>query len=136
MTPPPIEPPVPKQAFTNEQTATLFAQERDRIAKENLEIKWRRPSSADVDRELLDRAAIDVEAIGAELALDPVVGAGALRGVVLHRLMEELLTGLILPDRKKLRDRAAVLLGQIDMPESVARPDPAEIAHSVPHHHT
>jgi CRISPR-associated exonuclease Cas4 len=84
-----------RPAPANDQPASRFAQERDRIEQRNPKIEWRRPSSADIDRELLDRATIDVGAgegdFGAEAV---VVGAGALRGIILHKLMEELLTGL------------------------------------------
>lgn len=129
ITHPPVQPSPPKQASsTNDQTAGLFAEEGDRIATENLKIQWRRPSSADVDRELLDRAILDVEAIRVEPTPDPVVGAGALRGVVLHKLMEELLTGLVVPGQRQLKDRASVLLGQLEMAETVVRPDLAEMA--------
>ena len=44
----------------NDQPASIFAEEQERIELLNPRIEWRRPSLADVDRELLDRAMIDV----------------------------------------------------------------------------
>ena len=59
-------------------------------------------------RELLDRANCDVVAdeLNSGAKLD-VVGGGALRGIILHKLMEELLTGIVKLDQAALRIRSS-----------------------------
>lgn len=56
-----------------------------------------------------------------------IVGAGALRGIILHKLMEELLTELVEPELKGLERRAQTLMGQVAI-EGAATPDPWELA--------
>jgi CRISPR-associated exonuclease Cas4 len=110
------------------QSAHQFALEAARI--EALpRISWRQPSTADTDRSLLDRATID--APSAEDAPDVeevvVAGAGPLRGIVLHKLMEELLVGFVAADATSLTQRASELVSQLSFEESV-KPDPSELA--------
>jgi ATP-dependent exoDNAse (exonuclease V) beta subunit len=112
----------------NNQSAETFGAERDRIDKINTSIEWFRPSLADVDRELLDRISID-SALN-EFVEDPeaiIVGAGARRGVILHKLMEELLIGLVAADLRHLVERAKVLVDETAVAGATA-PDPAEMA--------
>ncbi|WP_404926227.1 UvrD-helicase domain-containing protein [Mesorhizobium sp. ORM16] len=119
----PVSPPTP-----NGQSAAIYADEHARIVRLNPRIEWRRPSLADIDRELLDRATLDVAALDESADTEPiVVGAGVSRGVLLHKLMEELLTGLLLPDLPALEDRASALIGQLGI-KGPERPDPAELA--------
>jgi CRISPR-associated exonuclease Cas4 len=120
--PEPPEPTPPTAA--NDQTAAIFADEGERVERLTPSIEWRRPSLADVDRELLDRATIDVGLSEVEAV---VVGAGALRGIVLHKLMEELLTGLLVPDLAHLTDRASTLT-QETIAAGATGPDPSEMA--------
>lgn len=122
---PPAAAPEP---IANRQTAMAFAEERARIIQLNPRIEWRRPSLADIDRELLDRAALVVGATEEDTEAEPiVVGAGALRGTILHKLMEELLTELVGADLTALADRASTLIGQLIL-ANTARPDPSELA--------
>lgn len=122
----PVEPPLPSRA--NDQTAAIFAAELERIDQQNPRIEWYRPSLADVDRELLDRATIDIGAGEGDLGVEAfVVGAGALRGIVLHKLMEELLTGQLPPDLAHLTERAS-LLSHEAVDAGSAKPDPLEMA--------
>jgi CRISPR-associated exonuclease Cas4 len=92
-------------------------------------ISWRRPSMSDADRELLDRATID--AASAENFIDvepgPVAGAGRLRGIILHKLMEELIVGSTNADLTSVTRRAAQLVDQLSFGES-PKPDAAELA--------
>lgn len=59
-----------------------------------------------------------------------IVGAGALRGTILHKLMEELLTGELEQFREEATLRATELLAQLqsDDPADAARPDAIEMA--------
>src|SRR5690606_24490101 len=96
----PIRLPAPKPRpvrapSANAQTASEFAAEAALVAQASPEIMWLRPSVDDADRELLDHitlAAIQDDADGSPV--DPAFGAGTRRGVILHRLMEELIAGL------------------------------------------
>lgn len=102
--------PVPAPSV-NTQTASQFAVEVALVADASPEITWLRPSVDDADRELLDHitdAGIQDETDGSPV--EPVVGAGARRGVILHRLMEELISGLCLAEQSAVLQRAEVLL--------------------------
>ena len=59
-----------------------------------------------------------------------VVGAGARRGVILHKLMEELLTGELAGELGASVSRARELLDQLvsDVNDDEPRPDPNEMA--------
>jgi len=112
----------------NDQAAAVFLEERERIERLNPRIEWRRPSLADIDRELLDRATFDIVANETDSAIEPgVAGAGALRGIILHKLMEELLTGTVTPDQALLTSRAAALTRQAFV-GATAGPNPSEMA--------
>src|SRR4030095_5371713 len=93
-----------RAAPQSDQSASVFVEERERIERFNVRIEWRRPSWMDIDRELLDRANFDVVTDELNRGVKPdVVGGGALRGIILHKLMEELLTGIVKPDQADLR---------------------------------
>jgi CRISPR-associated exonuclease Cas4 len=132
MVQPSVQPsePIPPTA-ANDQSASIFADEHDRIEQLNPRIEWRRPSLADVDRELLDRATIDVCTSDGDSEIEAVVvGAGALRGIILHKLMEELLTGLLTPNIELVTDRAATLTKEAII-AAVTVPNPSELAATV-----
>lgn len=113
---------------TNSQTSQLFAEESEHIEVSNPRIRWHRPSIDDVDRELIDRAGIDTSESGIQSTPDALVeGAGALRGIILHKLVEELLTQVVEPDPNHLEGRAQVLAGQL-ITADAGRPAPAEMA--------
>jgi CRISPR-associated exonuclease Cas4 len=124
--PQPAEPLLPSAA--NDQTAAIFVAELERIDQQNPRIEWHRPSLADVDRELLDRATIDIGADEGDSGVGAVVvGAGALRGIVLHKLMEELLTEQLPPNLAHLTERASTL-SQEAFDAGSLKPDPLEMA--------
>jgi hypothetical protein len=114
----------------NEQTTERFAREAESVAAAAPALTWLRPSDHDRDRaealEPITRAVDDAF----EYVLP--VGAGRLRGVLLHKLMEELLTGE-LPDTDVAvaERRAGQLLEELLGREETrpdARPDPSEMA--------
>lgn len=115
-------------APVNDQTADVFADEEQRIERVNPRVRWHRPSLADVDRELLDRATMDVGSDDGDLGNKAAIaGAGAARGIVLHKLMEELLTGLLQAELTDLHVRATTLVQEAIVEGTIA-PDPAELA--------
>jgi ATP-dependent exoDNAse (exonuclease V) beta subunit len=99
------------QSIVNEQTEAVFVAEGKRLAGASPPITWYRPSESDADRsaEIVDAFVVD----DAPHALPEIDGAGALRGTILHKLMEELLTGELGPSREEAAKRAAELVAQL-----------------------
>ncbi|MBN9360885.1 MULTISPECIES: exodeoxyribonuclease V subunit beta [unclassified Devosia] len=106
--------PRPEQrSAANSQTASIFADEAAGIADASPNIVWRNPSRLDPEREMLD----GLVSLGAadEIVSQPlpvVVGAGARRGVILHRLIEELIARLCAAGMEALIERASALLDE------------------------
>lgn len=111
----------------NEQSSDSFAAEQRSVEESAPPIVWRRPSEHDADRrnDPLDGVVVSeshVEQID-------VVGAGARRGVILHKLIEELLTGELAEELDASVSRARLLLDQLThVDEAGPRPDPREMA--------
>lgn len=113
----------------NEQTADRFAEEQEIIAAASTPVAWRRPSDHDEDRALTADAAAAPESVEA-LETPLPLGAGRIPGLVLHKLMEEVLTNEVLEDRDHLRRRAELLIRQLAIlaePGEVL-PSPDEVA--------
>jgi ATP-dependent exoDNAse (exonuclease V) beta subunit len=124
--PAPIRPAV----VVNDQTLERFVHESESIAAAAPALTWLRPSDHDRDRaEALDPATRIMDD-SFEYVLP--VGAGRLRGVLLHKLMEELLTGeLTDTDPAAAERRAAQLLEELlgrEETQPNAKPDPTEMA--------
>lgn len=117
------------QATENHQTVEVFAAERERVDASAPQIVWTNPSDHDPDRAI---DTTDAFVIGEkDEGVATVEGAGSLRGNVLHKLMEELLTGELSTQQDAILDRASVLLRQLVslLPEADRRlPDPKELA--------
>lgn len=115
----------------NTQTQEVFGTECAVIAAAAMPVQWLRPSDHDPDR----------MPIGEVIAVEPgdapetelPVGAGRVRGLVLHKLMEELLTGELAEEISVIAARARLLITQliIDADEGAQLPDPEEIAATV-----
>jgi CRISPR-associated exonuclease Cas4 len=120
------EPPV-AASVPNEQSSDIFATEQLCVEESAPPIVWRRPSQHDADRlgDPLDGVVISESHIE---HLD-VVGAGACRGIILHKLMEELLTGELAGDLDASISRARELLDQLipDVNDDAPLPDPQEM---------
>jgi ATP-dependent exoDNAse (exonuclease V) beta subunit len=112
----------------NRQAADVFAAERLRMEENATQIVWRRPSEHDPDR-LTD--PLESVVVAEEIAEHPdVVGAGALRGVILHKLLEEFLNGELPTNLEAATTRANVLLLHLVSGgnEGKTLPEPAEMA--------
>lgn len=124
--PPPVA--APPHMTTNEQTQAVFIEERERIAALSPAIVWDNPSDRDTDRsQSITREFVLDEASVGQL----VVGGGALRGNVLHKLMEELLGGELPPTLRAVEERAAALMDQLlTFTEAIpiVTPDASEMA--------
>jgi len=112
----------------NDQTAELFANERATIDAASVPLNWVRPSDHDPDRIPMTEA-IALEAGDAPEVGMPV-GAGRVRGLLLHKLMEEALTGEVAEDVASFTARARELLIELvlDPDEVVVLPEAEEIA--------
>lgn len=113
----------------NKQTADTFAREQAAISAGIRQVTWLRPSVDDLDRIPPADLILEQESPEASAA----VGAGRVRGLILHKMMEEVLTGELESEISALTARAADLLQQLTPPEgqSFTLPHPAELATTV-----
>lgn len=123
---------VAREVAENVQTAERYAVEADMVRASVPAIIWRRPSvhDADSNRVALD-GPIELDEVGERAR---VVGGGFERGNVLHKLIEELLTGELDETLEAVSERAAHLLDQL-MPlrrqtpgSGASPPHPREVA--------
>ena len=123
--------PAPPPTITdppNTQTAELFAAERAIIDEAAVPLTWVRPSDHDPDRvEAVEAITFDA---GDAPEVDLPVGAGRVRGLLLHKLMEEVLTGELVEEVERFANRARELVAELvlDPDDGDVLPDAEEIA--------
>jgi len=119
---------VPDAELPNAQTQEVFEKERAAIVAASTPLQWLRPSDHDPDRVPMGEA-IAIE-VGDAPETELPVGAGRARGLLLHKLMEEVLTGELLEDALAFAARARVLMAElvIDAENGAQLPDRNEIA--------
>lgn len=125
-------------ATENSQTEAIFAAEAERISKAERNITWKRPSRSEAEKpEAFPPLPIftDPEAVDKASEIEHADVAGsATRGTILHKLMEEVLTGETSDDGKSLVQRATELLSHLGIPPS-ADPklgiSPTELAETI-----
>jgi ATP-dependent exoDNAse (exonuclease V) beta subunit len=106
----------PRADSPNLQTAEIFAEEGAAIAAAATPVTWLTPSDQDRDRMHVEQAvAADV---GEAPEREVPVGAGRVRGLVLHKLMEEVLTGELAEDLGSFIRRAGELLIELPIDSS------------------
>jgi hypothetical protein len=93
----------------NEQTLDVFTAELRRIEQNAKPVVWRRPSDHDPDRL---RDPLESVVVAETMAEHPDV-VGAVLGLILHKLMEELLIGEVPEHIESVEARAEVLLSQL-----------------------
>jgi ATP-dependent exoDNAse (exonuclease V) beta subunit len=113
---------------TNEQSADIFVAERRFVDESSPSVVWRRPSEHDADR--LGDALQETVTLESYAERLQVAGAGARRGVILHKIIEELLTGELAEGLDASVARARELLNQLTSgaEDDRAQPDPNEMA--------
>jgi ATP-dependent exoDNAse (exonuclease V) beta subunit len=112
----------------NTQTAELFAAEHAVIQEAAVPLSWFRPSDHDPDRlQAIESITLDA---GDAPEADLPVGAGRVRGLLLHKLMEVVLTGELTEEVDRFADRARELIAELilDPDDGGGRPDADEIA--------
>lgn len=113
----------------NGQTREVFESQAAAIASSAQPVTWRRPSEHDPDR----TSSYEVPTSNTEidfLETQRPVGAGRLRGILLHKLLEEMLTRELPMNADSALSRASELLAQLSAleGEQVLLPDAAECA--------
>ena len=117
----------PKPA--NDQTREAFAAEAAAIAERARSIVWRTPSRDEgavhpaEPEEALTILATDGDGAPADSAFGTAIQGGRERGIILHKLVEEVLAGETAESPPDLRGRAEVLIRVLDRP---AMDDPGE----------
>jgi ATP-dependent exoDNAse (exonuclease V) beta subunit len=114
----------------NDQTPENFAEEAITVETAAGRLHWRRPSDHDNDRaEVIEAAARSTDD---SFEFQNPIGAGQVRGIVLHKLMEDLLTGELADnDIAVIEQRADELLEQlvgIQPERQTVLPEPTEMA--------
>jgi ATP-dependent exoDNAse (exonuclease V) beta subunit len=104
-------PPAPEEA--NHQTLEVFLDEQQRVAKASKSVRWVRPSDEDPDRRLIEVIRTAGDASDADAPVRKPVAGSSTRGAILHKLIEEVLTGEIAETEPELASRAAALVGQL-----------------------
>lgn len=121
----------PDRGAANLQDRDRFLAETGRIAEVSRPIQWLRPSAHD-DDQLAFEEIVDEDAWESGEAPQPL-GGGRLRGLLLHKLVEEILGEGLAEDLDALTARARMLLDDLRglaAPDEVL-PDPAETARTV-----
>lgn len=118
--------------FENAQTTTVFAEQQGLVLASSPIVKWSQPSVQDPDRTVavLD-APQEIETVPGWIL---PAGAGRIRGSVLHKLIEEILTGELSIDGDEMMARSRSLLEQLLVKEAEPPndlPDPVEMATTV-----
>jgi CRISPR-associated exonuclease Cas4 len=117
---------VSPKSSENRQSAEVFTEELSRIERNFPKVIWTKPSES--DPEMLPMRPPNSEE---QAALDPpvTIEGSRMRGVILHKLMEELSSGELAANAEEARRRALLLCQQLST--SATRgggPDPAELA--------
>jgi exodeoxyribonuclease-5 len=106
----------------NAQTRDVFAAEAARIAERQRRIVWLAPSRDEeaaapaLETEVSKILSTDVDSVPAEDLGVPAIQGGRERGIILHKLIEEVLTGETAETETDLMARAEVLIEAMGRP--------------------
>jgi CRISPR-associated exonuclease Cas4 len=119
--------PMPRIATgPNDQTAEKFGEEQVAVARASAPIRWVRPSENDPDKQ--DVNAVTFEELDQVADDIPVVQGSTIRGIILHKLLEELLTGELQELQSEVTSRARSFLQMLGASVSLGSPEPNEMA--------
>ena len=133
-------PPTPAVGTPNAQDAAVWEREASTIAANQWRISWHQPSRPEDPVEPVEEPEAVFTSTDAALEAMPEetekthIRGGRERGLVLHKLMEEVLTGETLEDAGPLRARASELVTQLgfeDVQDALSGPSSAEMAATV-----
>lgn len=115
----------------NQQSIDKFGEEHRRLLSSVRKIRWLKPSEDDPDRVHAETSAV-VDATDDTPETPAPIGAGRIRGLALHKLLEEVLTGELAETPTALTGRAAQLIGQLaGAPNTRNLPESSELAATV-----
>ncbi len=110
----------PPAGEENQQTRDIFAEQASAVLRSHKRIEWRQPSRSEAAPPLeLDRQPVFSNPDSLEEAVEKpasLTGGGPTRGIILHKLMEEVLNGETIGDTGALIERASELLVQLSLP--------------------
>jgi exodeoxyribonuclease-5 len=121
---------------SNTQTRDAFAAQTNVIHEQQPHLVWRAPSRDEgaagnvLAREQPDIWSAGTDEAAPDLKAPPTIQGGMERGLILHKLMEEILTGEIADDAEAVTARAGELitsLGQAPAADPATRLSPAEL---------
>jgi ATP-dependent exoDNAse (exonuclease V) beta subunit len=106
--------PPPPTPAENRQSRAMFREEAKRISEAAITIGWKRPSLHEADSAPSEPVPIfsDPESVEADLPVIEIAGSST-RGIILHKLMEEVLSGETEDAAPELERRAMELLAQL-----------------------
>jgi hypothetical protein len=123
---PTATPTAPRAEMPNPQTREVFEVDATAIAARTTRLTWVRPSDHDADRMPVG------ELVAMELGDPPEtglpVGPGRIRGLVLHKLIEEILTGEVEETLTALARRAGILTLQLATDDGASKDEIAATA--------
>lgn len=111
-------------SVANVQDLATWRREAAAVAASERRILWRQPSRHEepaIPADTTDEVFVGARALQERLPAadkEKVVRGGRERGLVLHKLIEEVLTGESTEDGAALRTRARELLGQLGLPDA------------------
>lgn len=108
----------PPMEGENRQTTEAFEQEANTVAKGTRQIHWTTPSAADADKRSDQPTGGLVEPLVVAKPEESTVTGSALRGQILHKMMEEVLLGSITGSPESLMSRARELITQLGLHDS------------------
>jgi ATP-dependent exoDNAse (exonuclease V) beta subunit len=108
----------PPMKGQNRQTLEVFEQEANTLAKSSLRISWTKPSAADPDKRSESATGGLAEPLVVTNPEQNSVTGSALRGQILHKMMEEVLLGSIDRSLESLTSRARELFAQLSLHDS------------------
>ena len=125
----------PAPPAENAQTRAIYADEAKRISAGAVTIQWHRPSLHEGDEPPSEPIPVfsDPESVEAAAPVIEIAGSAA-RGKILHKLMEEVLTGETQDTATELERRATELMAQLGLEPPVDQKSgisPKELAATV-----
>jgi ATP-dependent exoDNAse (exonuclease V) beta subunit len=108
----------PPMEGENRQTTEVFQQEADTLAKRTLQIRWSVPSAADAEKRSQQSTVGFAELLVTTKPEESTVTGSALRGQILHKMMEEVLLGSIEGSLESLTSKACELIAQLGLHDS------------------
>jgi CRISPR-associated exonuclease Cas4 len=125
----PRKPATAADSLENQQSEEIFSAEQSRLVEASPSIRWIRPSDGDPD--IVTIQAPSEPGREEPLGSPPTVEGSRSRGVILHKLMEELITGELEENLDATVSRARQLLEQLAVPaHGSTAPYPDELANT------